>query len=99
MTWGIEGNAVERFAGASVPADKISFARDTFTFRYQGSPAEFVEEFRRYYGPTMNAFDAAEKDGRAPSLQAELEDLFRRQNTATSGTTIPATFLRVDVAR
>jgi len=99
MTWGIESNAVERFAVAGVPADRISFARDTFTFRYKGSPAELVQEFRRYYGPTMNAFDAAEKDGRAPSLQAELEELFLRQNTTASGTTIPATFLRVDVAR
>src|SRR5216117_889255 len=81
MTWGIESNAVERFVGAGVPANKISFARDTFTFRYAGTPAEFVQEFRKSYGPTMNAFDAAEKDGRAPSLQAELEDLFRSQNT------------------
>src|SRR5213592_4214748 len=56
MTWGIESNAVERFAGAGVPSDKLSFARDTFTFRYQGSPAEFVQQYRRYYGPTMNAF-------------------------------------------
>jgi len=47
----------------------------------------------------MNAFDAAEKDGRAASLQSELEDLFRRQNTTSTGTIIPATFLRVDVAR
>jgi ubiquinone/menaquinone biosynthesis C-methylase UbiE len=99
MTWGIESNAVERFVGAGIPADRISFVRDTFMFRYHGTPAEFVQEFRRYYGPTMNAFAAAEKDGRSSSLQAELDDLFHRQNTTASGTTIPATFLRVEVTR
>jgi hypothetical protein len=45
----------------------------------------------------MNAFAAAEKDGRADRLQAELEALFNAQNTSTQGTTIPATFLRVEV--
>jgi hypothetical protein len=34
----------------------------------------------KYYGPTMNAFEAAEKNGRADELQRELEDLFARQN-------------------
>jgi hypothetical protein len=99
MTWGIENSVIERFVAAGVAADRITFAKDTFTFRYAGSPLEFVQEFKRYYGPTMNAFDAAEKEGRAASLQAELEDLFRRQNTTAGSTTIPASFLRVEVAR
>jgi len=99
MTWGIEGNVIERFGGAGIAADRISFVRDTFVFRYAGTPVEYVQEFRRYYGPTMNAFDAAEKNGGASSLQKELEELFTRQNTASSGTSIPATFLRVEVKR
>ena len=100
MTWGIESNVIERFAGAGIPADKISFERDTFIFNYPGAPSAFVDEFRKYYGPTMNAFDAAEKNGRAAELQKELEDLFNRQNTSAdkSRTSIPATFLRVTVA-
>jgi hypothetical protein len=59
-----------------------------------------VEEFRKYYGPTMNAFEAAEKNGRAADLQQELEDLFTSQNKSTrkNFTSIPATFLRVTVA-
>jgi SAM-dependent methyltransferase len=97
MTWGVESHVVERFAAAGIPAEKISFVRDTFTFRFAGSPAEFLDEFRKYYGPTMNAFDAAEKNGRAASLQAELEELFTAQNTSANGTTIPATFLRIEV--
>lgn len=98
MTWGVESVVIERFSGAGVSAEAISFARDTFTFRYAGSPPAFVAEFRKYYGPTMNAFDAAEKNGRAADLQRELEELFTRQNTGTGATSIPATFLRVEVA-
>jgi SAM-dependent methyltransferase len=98
MTWGVESNVVERFGGAGVPAEKISFDRDTFIFRFDGSPSGFVNDFRNYYGPTMNAFDAAEKNGRDTELQRELEELFTSQNTTAEGTTIPATFLRVTVA-
>src|SRR5213595_3701129 len=65
MTWGVESNVIERFAAAGVPAEKISFERDTFTFNFPGTPSAFVDEFQKYYGPTMNAFEAAEKSGRA----------------------------------
>jgi ubiquinone/menaquinone biosynthesis C-methylase UbiE len=100
MTWGIESNVIERFAGAGVPAEKISFARGTYTFNYPTAPSEFLDAFRQYYGPTMNAFEAAEKNGRAADLQKELEDLFNSQNKSPrkDATSIPATFLRVAVA-
>jgi SAM-dependent methyltransferase len=99
MTWGIEANVVERFASAGVPRDNVSFARDTYTFNFPGTPSEFVEVFRRYYGPTMNAFEAAEKNGRADDLKKELDALFESQNTSPrkDATSIPATFLRVTV--
>jgi len=99
MTWGIEGNVIERFAAAGVPKDTISFARDTYSFNFAGPPSEFVQAFRKFYGPTMNAFEAAEKKGRAGDLQKELEALFNRENTSQSknATSIPATFLRVTV--
>ncbi len=100
MTWGIEDNVIERFAGAGVAREKISFARETYTFHYPGAPAEFVAAFRKYYGPTMNAFEAAEKAGRADDLRKELEALFTSQNQSPTpdATTIPATFLRVTAA-
>jgi hypothetical protein len=100
MTWGVEEHVIERFADAGVPAGNVAFERDTYTFNFQGSPAEFVDVFRTYYGPTMNAFDAAAADGREADLQAELESLFDAQNTNASedSTSIPATFLRVTVA-
>jgi SAM-dependent methyltransferase len=99
MLWGIESDVIERFAGAGIPAGKISFERDTFVFNHPGPPAAFVNEFRRYYGPTMNAFEAAEKTGRAADLQKELEELFNNQNQSRDkdSTSIPATFLRVAV--
>lgn len=100
MTWGVESNVIERFGGAGVTEEKISFVRDTYTFNHPGSPAEFVAAFRNYYGPTMNAFEAAEKSGRAAELQKELEALFQEQNKSASPdmTSIPATFLRVTVS-
>jgi SAM-dependent methyltransferase len=100
MTWGVEENVIERFAGAGVPAENISFERDTYTFDLPGSPAELLDLFRAYYGPTMNAFEAAAADGREADLRAELEALFNAQNASASegATSIPATFLRVTVA-
>jgi len=91
---------IERFAATGIPPEKISFARDTYTFNFPGKPSEFVLAFRKYYGPTMNAFEAAEKDSRADDLQRELEVLFNSQNQSPSKdvTSIPATFLRVTVA-
>jgi SAM-dependent methyltransferase len=100
MTWGIENNVIERFEAAGVASEKVSFGRDTYTFNFSGAPTDFVALFRNYYGPTMNAFDAAERNGRAADLQRELEALFDSQNTSARRdvTSIPATFLRVTVA-
>src|SRR5437867_7666886 len=98
MTWGIEKNVIERFGAAGISKEKISFARETFTFNFPGTPSEYVDEFRNFYGPTMNAFEAAQKKGQAAELQKELEDLFNSQNKSQDATSIPATFLRVTVA-
>ena len=99
MTWGIESNVVERFGAAGIAREDIAFARDTYVFNHAGTPTEFVDTFRRYYGPTMNAFDAAQKNGKSEELRKELEALFESQNRGQSVgvTSIPATFLRVTV--
>lgn len=101
MLWGVEDQVVERFGQAGVPKEKISFVRDTFTFAAHFSTSEFVQRFKNFYGPTMNAFEAAEKNGKAPELQRELEDLFEQQNTSHTphSLSIPATYLRVTVHR
>ena len=100
MTWGIENNVIERFSAAGIPAGNIAFAQDTFTFTYPSAPSALLQEFRAYYGPTMIAFEAAEKNGRAGDLQKELEELFNRENKSsdTNATSIPTTFLHVTVA-
>ena len=61
MTWGIESNVIERFASAGVSAEKISFVRDTLLFNAPVAPAEVVGVWKKYYGPMMSAFEAAER--------------------------------------
>jgi SAM-dependent methyltransferase len=99
MTWGIESHVIERFGAAGVPVEKISCVKDTYTFNAPVPPAAYVADFRACYGPTMNAFAAAEQTGKAAELQQELESLFERQNRSEveGATSIPATFLRVTV--
>jgi SAM-dependent methyltransferase len=99
MTWGIENHVIERFTGAGIPKEKISFSRVTFRFDFPSAPSALVDEFRKYYGPTMNAFDAAEKNGRAADLKKELDALFTTHNKSPdkNTTSIPATFLQVTV--
>ena len=101
MTWGIESNVIERFSKAGIPQDHISFARQTYHFNFTGTPTELVGVFGRYYGPAMNALEAAEKSNRGDKLRQELVALFEGQNTSrvADTTSIPATFLRVSVDR
>jgi hypothetical protein len=101
MLWGVEEHVIERFGKAGIPKENISFIKDTFTFNTPYSPAAFVEKFKDFYGPTMNAFEAAEKNGKSKDLQNELEVLFNAQNKSAdkTKTSIPATFLRVTVLR
>jgi SAM-dependent methyltransferase len=99
MTWGVEDDVIERFTSAGVPEERISLERDTYRFNYPGAPSELVAAFRSYYGPTMNAFEAAAANGGEAGLQAELDTLFNEQNTSDDATSIPATFLQVTVKR
>jgi SAM-dependent methyltransferase len=101
MTWGVEENGIERFGAAGIPREQISFMKDIYMFNTSDTPAAFLRDFRTYYGPTMNAFAAAEATGKTANLQQELQALFESQNRSdVPGTTkIPATFLRVTVNR
>ena len=101
MTWGVEENVIERFEAAGVPEGQISFDRATYTFTYPGAPSDLLAQFRTYYGPTMNAFEAAGDAGLEAELQSELEALFNAQNAGSRNdvTSIPATFLLVTVSK
>lgn len=98
VTWGLEDNVRERFGAAGIPAENISCERATYVFQNQEPADALLQTFKHYYGPTMNAFEAAAKDGRADQLEAELGQLFERHNRAgPDRTEIPATFLKVTV--
>jgi SAM-dependent methyltransferase len=100
MTWGVESHITERFGQAGVPAANISMTKDTFHFILPDkSPADFIDIMRRFYGPTMNAYEAAEKSGKGNELHRQLLDLAQAQNKSPNGGTfIPATFMRVTVS-
>ncbi len=99
VTWGVDNDVLARFGAAGISAGRVSLSRETWTFLHPGPPAELLERFRDYYGPTMNAYAAASASSRAEELHADLKELFERENTATDGSTsIPATYLRVVVA-
>lgn len=99
MTWGVEENVTERFGAAGVPADRVGFSRQTYTFETSGPPSELLATFREFYGPTMNAYAAAEANGRTEELHKELTELFESCNRSPepNRTSIPATFLQVSV--
>lgn len=99
MLWGVESNVIERFIKAGVAVENISFSKETFSFYAAYSPVSFLSNFKNFYGPTMNAFEAAEKNGKAVELQEKLEELFNSQNEGEPNTTtsISATFLKVTV--
>lgn len=100
MLWGVEANVIERFVNAGIKKENIKLSVEQFTFNAPYSPVAFVNQFRLYYGPTMNAFDAASKNGKAQELQQELENLFTKQNKSIHelSTSIPANFLKVTVS-
>jgi ubiquinone/menaquinone biosynthesis C-methylase UbiE len=100
MTWGVESNIVERFSQAGVPRENISMFKDTYYFAHpHKSPAQFIELFEKFYGPTMNAVEAAEKNGKAEELHNQLVELANSQNKSKdAGTFIPATFMRITVS-
>jgi SAM-dependent methyltransferase len=100
VTWGVEDNVVERFTAAGIDPAQIKCERATWLFRDDVPPAELLAVFRDYYGPTMNAFDAARANGREEDLQRELTALFNAQNQGGADRTeVPATYLKVTVTK
>ena len=100
VTWGLDDTVRERFRAAGVPGDNIDCERGTYVFRIEDRPSNFLQTFKHFYGPTMNAFEAASKDGKAEQLENELTQLFEDHNRGSSDRTeIPATFLKVTVTK
>ncbi|TGM12996.1 class I SAM-dependent methyltransferase [Leptospira selangorensis] len=99
MTWGMKAYIMDYFAKAGVKAEKISLLKDTYSFiSPDKTPEDLIESLRKYYGPTMNAFESAEKNGKVDKLREQLIELANSENRNTgTGISIPATFLRVIV--
>jgi ubiquinone/menaquinone biosynthesis C-methylase UbiE len=99
MLWGVESNIMERFGQAGIAKEKIRLQKDTFHFITDKTPSQVIDLFRHFYGPTMNAFDAASKNGKEEDLYSQLVELAKAHNQSRKGGThIPAAFLRVVVS-
>ena len=99
MTWGDEGIVRERFERAGITSGDIRFERATWRFRGSGPVADLFATFVDFYGPTMNAVEAADRAGKSFELQRELRELFVAQNEGGEATDVPATFLKVTVTK
>jgi hypothetical protein len=100
MTWGVEAQVIERFGAAGIAAEHIAFARETYVFETDRTPTALLADFRQYYGPTMNAFAAAQANGKADETAARTAVAVRAREPRQRGrapTSIPATFLKVTV--
>jgi SAM-dependent methyltransferase len=86
ILWGDEATAGERLRDG---ADELSLDRRSMTFEFPFSPAETVEHFRKFYGPTQKAFLALEADpDKQAALRRDLENHWSENNRATDGTTV-----------
>lgn len=101
MTWGDEATVARRFGDAGIEPNGVAFSRESWMFDFPGPASELLATFRDYYGPTMNAYAAAQGAGRGDELHEQMEALFQRCNTseAADRTLIPATYLRVSVSK
>jgi 2-polyprenyl-3-methyl-5-hydroxy-6-metoxy-1,4-benzoquinol methylase len=97
MGWGDEGTVRARLRHGF--AD-VSLTRRSALMHYPFPPAETVEFFRQYYGPTQKAFAVLDLAGQA-ALRRDLVELQTAHNTATtSGTTeVAAEYLEVVAVR
>lgn len=83
MLWGNEETVKERL-GAGVT--RLKTERVMYPFAYPFAPAEVVNFFRQYYGPTNRAFAGLAEEQQA-ALQADLTDYWTEHNQATDNTT------------
>jgi SAM-dependent methyltransferase len=83
VLWGDEDTVRQRFAEG---VKELRLIRRLIKFVFPFGPAEVVEHFRKYYGPTQKAFAALDAEGQA-ALRKDLEDLWSNENTAQDGTT------------
>ena len=96
VLWGVEEQVRERL-GAGISSLQTNLRHVSFTFPLP--PADVVEHFRNYYGPTQKAFGALDENGQA-TLRRDLEKLWADHNRMTDGTTdVECEYLEVIATR
>ncbi len=95
--WGDESVVRERFGDG---ASDLHLTRVCYRFDYPFSPADVVEFFRKYYGPTTRAF-ATLGEAECAALRGDLVDLWASHNEATEPgrTIVDAEYLEVVAVR
>jgi len=89
LVLGREIHELGKHGAAGVHEEKVSVTKDTYYFvSATNGPADFISRFRRFYGPTMNAFDAAEQSGKAEELHSQLLDLAKAHTKSTNDGTL-----------
>ena len=96
VLWGVEETVRERL---SEGISKVDTSLQKITWVFPFSPADVVEHFRLYYGPTQKAFGALDEQKQA-ALRKDLEQLWATHNQASDGTTrVVAEYLEVKAVR
>ena len=83
LKWGDEQTVRERLQDG---VSDLQLTRRMCHFRYPFPPADVVEFFRTYYGPTQRAFAALDDNAQA-ALRADLTELWSASNQAKDNTT------------
>ncbi len=92
LLWGDESSVTARWQHDTA---NLQFTRRSTAFRLPLTPAQTVDYFRAWYGPTLRAFAALNEDGQA-ALHRDLTRLWAEHNQATDGTThVEAEYLEV----
>jgi SAM-dependent methyltransferase len=81
--WGVDATVRERLGDGF---SRIDTQPQPIVFAFPGSPADTVEYFRNYFGPSQKAFASLDEAGQA-ALRNDLEQLWTKHNRVTDGST------------
>lgn len=96
LSWGDEATVRERLGDY---VSDLQLTRRLYPFKYPFSPAETVEFFFKFYGPTNRALNSLDAEKQA-ALRHDLEQVWSRHNQATDGTvSFGAEYLHVQAVR
>jgi hypothetical protein len=96
VLWGSEEVVRERLGEGT---SSLETSREFVHFEFPFSPAQSVEHFFVYYGPSFKAFNALDENGQK-ALRQELEKHWTANNQATNGSTdVPSEYLKVVAVR